>query len=306
MRTIKLLQAAYWPLLWTYLILYLLLGGQPAYSATSVIVVGPSDNQASQTFVNSLQTLAPSEWEIHFSPEEYPSSAAANQDTVLICLGEPALIKSCRQLPNRLTVALFVTREQWQQHAGTNPDLKLTGIYLDAPLERQVRLAELVLPRATTAGILSSKPLGFTYTKIANHNIKVFALSNYDSLSKMLNEALAHSDYLLGIPDWQIYNGQEIRQILLTAYRRNQVLIGPSLAFVNAGGLATTYSTTADYARQSVEMIQRSLDQNNIPSPEFAHYFAVAVNLQVAKSLNLIVLEAKDLQSRLQMLEVRP
>ena len=291
-------------LLYLCLWICLLVKASFAHSATTIQVIGPTDNQAAQTYRSSLQTLAPSDWDIHFSPDTY-KAINPNSDSILICLGDLALEQICLQTKHRI-IALFVTQDRLQKHIQASPNLELTGIYLDAPLDRQMRLAQLILPGANTAGILSSKPLNLATDSISNQSVRVFSLTDFDGLPRMLNEALSSSDYLLGIPDSKIYNSQDIRQILLTAYRRNRVLIGPSLAFVNAGGLATTYSTTADYARQTVEMILDFTNNNNFPSPEYAHYFAVAVNLQVAKSLNLIVLEAKDLQSRLQMLEVRP
>ncbi len=274
-------------------------------SAVQIYVVSPTENQVAETFVRQFETLRREEWQLSRISTAPPVATSGNS-VIAICLGEKMLAQHCANTKESLVFALFVAKDRLDDYRTKQSSLKLTGIYLDAPLARQAKLTKLLLPGVTRAAILSSQPLTLETHEAAGQKFQVYQLDNEEGLPRLLSQALEKSDYILGIPDFSIYNGRQIRQILLTTYRHNKVLIGPSLAFVNAGGLATTYSTAEDYAHQAVEMIHAFLENGKVPDPVFAKYFAVAVNRQVARSLNLIVPDAKALQTKLLLLEAEP
>ncbi|WP_020408199.1 ABC transporter substrate-binding protein [Hahella ganghwensis] len=276
-----------------------------AASAVRVYVVSPKENQVAETFVKSFEDVSPNDWHLT-RVAGHPPVSTTPDTSIVICLGEKMLSQFCSDTSENLIFALFVTKERLDDLKAKLPAINLTGIYLDAPVQRQAELARLLLPGVTRAAILASQPLSLPTMSAAGQSFHIFQLSSQDELPRLLNSALEKNDYILGTPDFGIYNGRQIRQILLTAYRHNKVLIGPSLAFVNAGGLATSYSTAADYAHQAVEMINVYINTNNVPDPAFAKYFDVAVNRQVARSLNLVVPDADALQSKLMLLEAQP
>ncbi|OZG73363.1 hypothetical protein BTA51_10035 [Hahella sp. CCB-MM4] len=289
---------------WWVILLNIAFAGN-AHSAVHIYVVSPTENQVAEAFVKRFDTLRPEAWQL--SRVSTPPPAADDRDkSIAICLGEKMLAQNCTSAPESLVLALFVSKDRLDDYQAKLKAFKLSGIYLDAPLQRQAELTRLLLPGVTQAAILSSQPITLPIQEAAGQTFTVYQLDTDEGLPRLLNRALEKSDYILGIPDFSIYNGRQIRQILLTAYRHNKVLIGPSLAFVNAGGLATTYSTAEDYAHQTVEMINSFLNDGKVPEPVFAKYFAVAVNRQVARSLNLIVPDAEALQTKLELLEAQP
>ena len=84
-----------------------------------------------------------------------------------------------------------------------------------------------------------------------------------NTLLPALNSLLARVNLLLAVPDSNIYHRNNIKPILITAFRYQRPVIGYSPAFVNAGALAAIHST---------------------PAPT---QFAIAINTNVAQSLGL-------------------
>ena len=65
-----------------------------------------------------------------------------------------------------------------------------------------------------------------------------------DELYPKLESILASSDVLMAVPDSMIYSSSNIRNILLTSYRRGVPLVGVSQAYVNAGALFKPIDTS--------------------------------------------------------------
>ena len=90
-----------------------------------------------------------------------------------------------------------------------------------------------------------------------------------------------------------------IKNILITAYRQNKPLIGPSSAYIKAGALATTYSDIDDVAHRLSEMLLTGLKKHVWPEADYNPYFKVRYNQQVGRSLNLLLPDAESLASQL-------
>lgn len=100
---------------------------------------------------------------------------------------------------------------------------------------------------------------------------------------------LADVQAILAMPDSAVYNAETIRTVLVSTYRRNQALIGFSAAVVKAGALATTYTTIEDSVAQIDEMLTAYEASGHLPELQFPKYFDVAVNTDVARSLNIVL-----------------
>ena len=104
-------------------------------------------------------------------------------------------------------------------------------------------------------------------------------------------------DYLIN--NAAIINRNTARNILLTTYRHKIPVITFSAAYVRAGALAAVYSSADQIARQTAEMIGRSLS-TGIYSLESAKYFSISINDSVAKALNIQTISEDVATKRLQ------
>jgi ABC-type uncharacterized transport system substrate-binding protein len=82
-------------------------------------------------------------------------------------------------------------------------------------------------------------------------------------------------------------------------------VIGFSQAYVRAGALAAVHSTANQIGRQAGEWIAELAHTDNwqLGTPRYPRYYSVAVNTQVAQSLNLNVRNENVLLQQLQQLE---
>ncbi|MBC7183743.1 MAG: ABC transporter substrate-binding protein, partial [Marinobacter sp.] len=107
--------------------------------------------------------------------------------------------------------------------------------------------------------------------------------------------ALDYGDFLLAAPDSAIYNPRTIKHILLTAYRRNKIVIGPTQAYVKAGALASSYAPFPEMARVASEFVATYFATGRLPPPAYPDEYKVEINKQVARSLNIPLPDREDI-----------
>jgi ABC-type uncharacterized transport system substrate-binding protein len=91
------------------------------------------------------------------------------------------------------------------------------------------------------------------------------------------------------MPDSAVFNAENIKNILVTTYRRSQPVIGFSAPLVKAGALASSYSDIEDIDAQADEILNDFDASGKLPDPQFPKYFSVIVNDDVARSLNIVI-----------------
>lgn len=122
--------------------------------------------------------------------------------------------------------------------------------------------------------------------------------------SRPLHAVLKNSDVLLGLDDPDLYNSQTAKNLLLSSYARQVALIGPTIAFVRAGSLASTYSDQSDW----LAILDHLLDQPTSAWPRtlYPARFKVSSNAQVARSLGIEPLNEASVATALAEGERRP
>lgn len=201
-------------------------------------------------------------------------------------------------------VAVFTSQKVVQQHKA-----KLaSAIFIEPPLARQVRLATTILGRDKPLGILVPNLAPWqqavnTLKEIAN--VRWYDISEYQNLNRALVDLLRNNEALIGVYDPELYSSANIKNILITAYRQNKPLIGPSSAYIKAGALATTYSDIPDVAKRLSEILRQGLDTGSWPEPGFNRYFNVRYNEQVGRSLNLLLPPEHKLQEAITQQEAK-
>jgi putative tryptophan/tyrosine transport system substrate-binding protein len=174
-----------------------------------------------------------------------------------------------------------------------NISRRISAIYIDQPWARQVALLNAALPEARSVGLLYSAEsrinLQALHHELERHGHKLVARLTHgkDSLSSDLEDVIAQSDVLLAIPDGNIYNSNNIRDILLTSYRQHIPLVGLSQSYVNAGALCAIFSTPEQIAAQASMTAILFAQTRHLPEPQSPELFTIAVNRDVARTLDV-------------------
>ena len=189
----------------------------------------------------------------------------------------------------------------------------ISAVYIDQPLQRQLQLIRLTLPRSRSLGVVygplsreSEKQLK-AVADSENWDLHTVSINRENELFSAFTRVLDNSDVLLALPDPLVYNQHTTQNILLETYRQRKPLIGYSHAYVSAGALAAVYSTPQQIGRQVGEHLAELRGKGAVSLPTSRHpkYFTVEVNQQVAQSLGLTVVTATELQSKIEETQER-
>ncbi|WP_320819232.1 hypothetical protein [Thalassolituus sp.] len=212
----------------------------------------------------------------------------------IVLLGEPVL--DAWQAPtDSPIVAVFVSRESAQRRSA----LLKSAIYVEPPLSRQIALSKILLGFDVHLGVLVSDAFAVSAAdEVAKARrdelVNVYPLSDLNNLNRTLIELLADNQALVGVYDSELYSPNNIKNILITAYRQNRPLIGPSSAYIKAGSLASTYSDLDDVSKRLIEILSAGLKKKKWAKQDYNPYFQVRYNEQVGRSLNLSLPEVND------------
>lgn len=268
---------------------------------TPILVAGSANTAFNAHFISLLSREIGDGADIRTYTED---RSLARPDALVITLGSSALSQIQQQRPSPPTLALMISEAQFSGYRD-RPGAVRSAIYNDLPLLQQALLGHLILPQATRIAALARPGMEATYDSLIESlarfslELRVFPVDSNDALIPTLSRALSYGDFLLAAPDEMIFNPRTIKHILLTAYRRNRIVIGPDRAFVRAGALASTYIPLPIVAADVGEQIAVYRATGSLLPPAYPQDFAVAVNDQVARSLNIPVPAPGILEARL-------
>ena len=197
-------------------------------------------------------------------------------------------------LPGNVPViGVFLSRSDYF----ANPKPWTTAIFVEPPFARQARLARELFRDHQEFGALVADQVSADINGVLSiPDVHVYRLDQYGSLNQALLKLLGENQALIGVYDPDLYSPDNIKNILITAYRHNRPLIGPSAAYLRAGALATTYSSLEDVVERLTEVISQGLAGKGWAPPGYNPHFRVGFNEQVGRSLNLILPAPADIE----------
>lgn len=189
---------------------------------------------------------------------------------------------------------------------------RLSAIYLDQPLARQLALIRLAFPQAKRLGVLwgaesSDRAAGLRPLLVANGlELQETRVTQPEDLPLALAQVLSGSDVLLALADPAIFNSATIQNILMSSFRARIPLVAFSPAYVRAGAVLALYTTPVQAAHQAAEVTLGVLRGKPLPEQALEpNDFEVGVNAQVARALDVSP-DAQALRSTLRRLERLP
>lgn len=252
--------------------------------AATVLVLVPGQTALTEEFVSTLKDTLDDNIVVHNLAS--PDLPDIDPDRV-ITLGVSSLQWWLKQASTTPTIATYVTQSGLAAANLTTTPKHVQVLLANPKPVRQLRLAQLLVPRLRAAGLLHTPDTGDQLAQwqaaAARTELKLKAaeLAEVGNLARVLVSLLDRSDVLIGTDDSQIYNADNLKTILLTSYTRDRVLIGPSAPFIAAGSLSTSFSSPAEMARSVSYLINHPVTER----ASYPRFFSVLSNQQVARSM---------------------
>ena len=266
-----------------------------------IAMIAPSTTAQAQKFAQMLEdSLKDTATPEHVELVDLNSEINLEKYRLIITLSGSTLRQLIAEdrLPGNIpVVASYLSRAEHREFRS----YVASAVYSEAPLQRQLALAEAIFGEKEVFGALVASDAS---SLVSADNLRVYPISEYDSLNHALVELLGSSRALIGVYDPELYSAENIKSILITSYRHNRPLIGPTQAYLKAGALASTYSTPDDVVQRLTEIVNEGLGEAAaFPEADYNPYFSVGFNRQVGRSLNLLLPDPGDVAKRLRSQE---
>ncbi|MCX4221551.1 ABC transporter substrate-binding protein [Pseudomonas sp. MCal1] len=280
-----------------------------AVQAADILLTGAEESPGVQSFVQALSELRPTD-RVHFQPlASLPAPGKLPSSLRLILLDLPSLDWRMQESQGPATLVLRISRLQARQRFGDMQPPHLSLLWADPPLSRQLQLIRRILPQAGRVGVLFDQHSEFLLKELQSAaqplNLQIVP-QRWDNThdSRPLQTVLKNSDVLLGLDDPDLYNPKTAKNLLLSSYSRQLALVGPNVAFVRAGSLASTYSDQNDWLAVLDELLDRP--PATWPRTLYPERFKVSSNAQVARSLGIEPINEASVAAELAEGERRP
>lgn len=267
----------------------------PARAGTVALILSDNSKPYVEFAAVLTEALSESPWRLSTSLVADPQPANDSPPDLVVAVGTEALRHTAKRYPGSPVIATLLPRGAYERTAvELHPaPSKITAIWLDQPPARQAAFLRYLLPGQKRVGMILSAETRNTYAQFkrsfSESGLQLDAEESDGDLTLLtsLNALLPKINVLLAHPDNQIYRRDNIKAILITAFRYQRPVVGYSASFANAGGLAALYSTPAQIARQTAGAI--IANGTALPPPAGPALFAVSINHAVAQSLGLNV-----------------
>jgi ABC-type uncharacterized transport system substrate-binding protein len=223
----------------------------------------------------------------------FRTELAQKRRMLYVAVGPTALRDALSRRCDCVVISAYTSSQVWRGLTARLPKPRraaVTAVYAEpAPID-QMRLAELLYGRPVRVGVLLGPDTAFLRPAL-HEATEIQMFTPGDDLNHTLN-SMTRAETLLALPDSDIYNAENVRNILLSTYRRKQGVIGFSADMVKVGALATTYSEVEEINAQVAEIAADFVRTGELGAPQFPRYFRTIINEGVASSLDVRVTEA--------------
>lgn len=299
-----------WQLLQSILLLGWLVPVSYAADGLSVLLVLSDSNALYQNFANTYRQNLPVGIQLHLlqRAEDFDGQHA----DMVVTVGVKAAERVAKKTTQPMLAAMIPSHSYAGLLAQRSGNKLTSAIFLDQPWRRQVNFLRAVLPERRKIGVLYSADtrleIPVLRSELSNHGLTLIgsALGSDDDLFTRLEAVLAASDVLLAVPDSAIYSSNNIRNILLSSYRRSIPLVGFSQSYVRAGALCAVFSTPEQLAAQAGHSTASFLQTRKLPGAQYPAFYEIAVNHEVARTLGLSIKPAESLRLQLEKLSENP
>ncbi len=223
----------------------------------------------------------------------FRTELAQKRRMLYVAIGPTALRDALSRRCDCVVISAYTSSQVWRTLTARLPKqrrMAMTAIYAEPAPNDQMRLAELLYGRPVRVGVLLGPDTAFL-RPVLHEATEIQMYAPGEDLNHTLN-SMTRAETLLALPDSDIYNAENVRNILLSTYRRKQGVIGFSADMVKVGALATTYSEIEEINAQVAELAADFVRTGELDPPQFPRYFRTIINEGVASSLDVRVTDS--------------
>jgi ABC-type uncharacterized transport system substrate-binding protein len=301
------------------LVVIILLMGVGAANSADILAVLDEDNKIHRIVLNSLRTALENSQAVR-QIELRTYNLGANSNTfdvssnseakLIVTIGTRASQAVLESGINKPVMSILVPKSSYEllikQAEGDNLQRHTSAIYIDQPIERQISLAQSLLPQASTVGVLISTSLAARAdelkTALAHHGLglNLVTVNAGEDPAVGIQRMMQGSDLVLAVYDPLVLQPITAKWLLYMAYKRRLPVIGFSQAYAKAGAMAAVFSTPQQLGSHAGEEIaQWVLDgQPKLPPPQYPKYYLIDFNKPVAESLDIKLPENKQIRGK--------
>jgi ABC-type uncharacterized transport system substrate-binding protein len=286
-----------------------------AYTGVTIVISSttPTNNEFIQDFKEELVSGKDTNLRVKvIELQDAEKLVVAENSELVIALGEKALKAASKLKHSTPVLGIFTPMYTFNSLLLTSRRAfgNFSAVVLDQPYWRRVTLIKAVLPDVKTLGVLFG-PTSSQDSELLKEvgekstiNILQEKINKEAELIPKLKKILDSTDALMVLPDPLVYSRVTAEPILLTSYRYQKPVFGYSQSYVRSGALAAVYSSTKQLARQAAEIAVNSQQAPSLlPPPQTPKYFLVAINYQVARSLNIQLDDENTIYKKMVKLE---
>jgi ABC-type uncharacterized transport system substrate-binding protein len=221
---------------------------------------------------------------------------------IVISLGTSAAETVFKNKSKKPHIVTLITESSFdnlaKQYFGTEALTLAAGIspiLLDQPFERKIALAKKLLPKASRVGVMLGSA---TKGKITTYNNSIIdrkmkpqtlVIDAGKNPIRQLDPIIKQSDVFIPVADSHLINVTTAKWILQLSYRYRVPVIGYSSNFVDAGALASVYSSAEGVAKQTLELLGTIFHKDYTHAVHLPKFCTVKFNTNVAWYLNLTI-----------------
>jgi len=221
---------------------------------------------------------------------------------IVISLGTSAAETVFKNKSKKPHIVTLITESSFdslaKQYFGTEAVALAAGIspiLLDQPFERKIALAKKLLPKVSRVGVMLGSA---TKEKITTYNNSIIdrkmkpqtlVIDAGKNPIRQLDPIIKQSDVFIPVADSHLINVTTAKWILQLSYRYRVPVIGYSSNFVDAGALASVYSSAEGVAKQTLELLGTIFHKDYIHAVHSPKFCTVKFNTNVAWYLNLTI-----------------
>lgn len=229
------------------------------------------------------------------------SDESARDHDLLVLIGQQA-----KDQANNLTIDLpqlhlMVFREEYDRQAPCCD--RTSAIYIEQPLERQLRFIRFLLPKLRRIAVLIG-PGSFagesellSLARGMGLEVELRRVASQRDIGPVLHQLRNEVDILLALPDPRVYNRDTVSNILLSTYRNRIPVIGFSKGLVHAGALAAIHSSPGTIGTEAAGKALQIL-RGMRPDSTYPEQAEFTLNRKVARSLHLQIPTDDALEAR--------